>query len=893
MESTKEIKKTILYEEHLKLGGKMVEFADWLMPLYYSEGILKEHLQTRKYAGIFDVSHMGRIVIEGKNSLEYLQYVLTKNASAILDYESQYTIISDENGCAIDDAYLYHIFGEKYLLVVNASNKHKDLLHLNKHLYKFKDVKIIDKTEEISMLSLQGPKSKEILLKIIDHGYLPEPLRNKMSQAKTHGSEIIVARTGYTGEPLCFELFIDYNNCLKIWNELLNAGAFPIGLGARDSLRIEAELPLYGHELGKDLQGEDIPIFASSLSKFAVSFSDTKGDFIGKEALLNQFNELKKIQDRDFSDISILSKLIVPLEIIDTAIARSGDKVYHKEKHVGYITSGTVAPYWSDIIDENINISENNNSKRSICLALIDSKLREDTEVYISVREKMNRAFIMPYLLKSETPPFARPIIFKKYYEQKCNMAKEDIEIIDKKQLKKNVFSLLNESINNTLWRQKECINLIPSEQTPSKLVKLLSILDPMGRYAEHKKIQAFYDKEFFYYQGTDFINKIEELLSEQLITFLGCKNIEARPISGQMANTIVFSALIDFLNRSDKNNEPRRLSSVLNHHIISGGHLSAQPMGALKDFISIDPKTDKPAVVSFPVLAEDPFRIDLGLTFDIIEKYKPELIIFGKSMTIYKEPVKEIKEFIKDFKKNILIMYDMAHVFGLVGQYFQEPFKEGADIVTASTHKTFFGTQRGIIASNFVEDDLYYQLWKSINNRTFPGSTSNHHLGTLLGLLMACFEMNYFKEEYQRNVLNNSKILARALKSYGLNVAGNPNIGYTETHQVILNVGFLKGLDIAKKLEENNIIVNFQATPVEEGFTAAGALRLGVAEMSRFGMGEKEFKKIAYFMNEVINHDKNVKTEIKKLRENFLEMKFCFQSVDYQDFINEIYNLL
>ncbi|GAI02765.1 unnamed protein product, partial [marine sediment metagenome] len=299
---------------------------------------------------------------------------------------------------------------------------------------------------------------------------------------------------------------------------------------------------------------------------------------------------------------------------------------------------------------------------------------------------------------------------------------------------------------------------------------------------------------DVFYYQGTDFIAEVEELLEGELRDYLGCTEVETRLVSGQMANAAVFSTMVDYLNIADRKIEPRRIRRVLNHHIIKGGHLSAQPMGTLRDFVARDPKTERPAVVNFPVLAENPYKIDIAACREIIAEYKPELIILGKSVTLHREPVAQIRHFVDEISLDCIIMYDMAHVLGLVGPYFQEPFKEGADIVTGSTHKTFFGTQRGIIASDYQRDNLRWPLWEAVRRRAFPGSVSNHHLGTLLGLLMAAYEMNCFKAQYQKRVLSNAKALAQALKESGLDVAGDPNVGYTETHQVILNVGYGKG---------------------------------------------------------------------------------------------------
>ena len=234
---------------------------------------------------------------------------------------------------------------------------------------------------------------------------------------------------------------------------------------------------------------------------------------------------------------------------------------------------------------------------------------------------------------------------------------------------------------------------------------------------------------EVYYYQGTHFIQSIEEELAAEMKKFFGCKEIELRLLSGMMANTTVFSALIDYINEADRKSEPRRLRNVMNHHIGRGGHLSAQPMGALRNFVGIDPKTEKWAVTNFPVQPENPYQIDVPRAAELIHEQKPELIIFGKSMMIYKEPVREIAKAAAEIRPKPIIMYDSAHVTGLLGPDFQSPLDEGADILTGSTHKTFVGTQRGIIASNITEDSPCADLWEAINRRAFPGAVSNHHL--------------------------------------------------------------------------------------------------------------------------------------------------------------------
>jgi aminomethyltransferase len=455
------------------------------------------------------------------------------------------------------------------------------------------------------------------------------------------------------------------------------------------------------------------------------------------------------------------------------------------------------------------------------------------------------------------------------------------------------VRTLVERAAANTVWRQSECINLIPSEQSYSAMTRLLSILDPVGRYGEHKPVKAFKEADIFYYQGTDFISEVEGLLQSELRRYLECSEVETRVISGQMANVAVFSALVDYLNRADRKSEQRRIRKVMNNHIIKGGHLSAQPMGALRDFVMRDPTWEKPAVVNFPVSTDNPYKIDTTACRELMSAHRPELIILGKSMIIHREPVGEIRAAIDELELDCILMYDMAHVLGLVGPHFQKPFEEGADIVTGSTHKTFFGTQRGIVAADYTEADRHYEFWEAIQRRSFPGSLSNHHLGTLLGLLLAAYEMNHFKDAYQKAVISNAKAFAAALNDCGLDVAGDPAVSYTETHQVVLNVGYAKGPDIARRLEENHIILNFQAAPDEEGFTASGSLRTGVQEMTRFGMGPSDFGELAQLMADAILKGREVRDAVRKLRGRFLQMQYCFCGAEFEDLIQQLHKLI
>ena len=880
------IKRTVFHDRHVALGAKMVKFGGWEMPLQYPAGIINEHLTTRREAGLFDVSHMGRFIIRGAGALKFLQYVLSNNAEAldIRETGAQYTLIPNETGGAVDDAYLYCFVEGEYLLVVNAANREKDWKHLQTFLKDFSDVEVIDRTEEIVMLALQGPLSRKIMEEIITSGLLPEPIRNAVNTVKIENAEVKIARTGYTGEPLCFELFTGRDNGLMLWDLLLAKGATPTGLGARDTLRLEAGLPLYGHELGQDNDGKEIPILACPFTKFAVSFSDHKGDFIGRRALTRQFKALSKIISRDYSLISDLPRRIKPVAVAGRGIAREGAKVFKDGTHVGYVTSGTMIPFWVPEGDGLFSAQTDQHQLRSICLTYIDSSIIEDGKVTIEIRGKTVNAVVVPFHLRSDAPPYARPIVFD-HQIPSLELPPED--------MKTRVHRLLQKTLENTHWRQQDCINLIPSEMTISPMVRLLSVMDPAFRYAEHRESKAFYDTDIFYYQGTEFIGEVELLLEEEMRMFLGSNEVETRLVSGQMANMAVFSAMLDYINRADRKCEPRRISCVMNNHISKGGHLSAQPMGALRDFVARDPRTERPAVVNFPMLTENPYKTDVPATLKLIDEYRPELIIFGKSMVLHKEPVSRIRQFLNSQGLAAVVMYDMAHVLGLIGPHFQQPFEEGADLVTGSTHKTYFGTQRGAVACCFNEQEERYELWEALRRRAFPGSVSNHHLGTLLGLLMATYEMNHFKDEYQSRVIANAKAFGRALNDCGLKVAGDPAIDFTETHQVVVNVGYSCGPEIARRLEASNIICNYQAGPDEEGFTASGALRMGVSEMTRFGMLEEDFRALAPLIRDVVVNDADIIDQIKMLRKPFCKLQFCFRENEYAELLQKLHKLL
>jgi glycine/serine hydroxymethyltransferase len=452
--------------------------------------------------------------------------------------------------------------------------------------------------------------------------------------------------------------------------------------------------------------------------------------------------------------------------------------------------------------------------------------------------------------------------------------------------LEQNLSELANKVANNNIWRQRKCFNLIPSENTPSLLVKLCEISDPSGRYAEHKTALkreveslsgtgALKGDQVYYYQGADFIYDVEQRLKSEFADFIGGANVETRPVSGQMANEIVFKGLVKFLSSRPQGfpslSPTGRLACVMNNDLNYGGHLSAQPYGALFNFAE-----DK--IINFPTDQKNPYRMDAEKIVLLISEHRPALIVFGKSMFLHPEPVRQVRAFLQTIPGYFpLVMYDAAHVLGILGSFFQDPLGEGADVVTGSTHKTFFGPQRGIIASNLPADSPLRKMWNEIVARTFPGSTSNHHLGTQLAMLAATIEMNAFKNVYQKQVLANARAFAKACAARGIPVEGGESEGYTHTHQVIIRVtayGDAKG--IASRLEANNIITNYQALPGDETFYRPSGIRMGVQEMTRFGMKENDFDELARCIADIVLRNRNTALEVAEFRRRFGKMEYC-----------------
>lgn len=406
------LKKTVLYNAHLAANATMVDFGGWDMPVQYPEGIIAEHLFTRRYASMFDVSHMGRLLIEGPERLAFLQYALTSNAAELTLNRAQYCILSDEEGSAIDDAYLYIFDEDSFLLVVNASNLEKDFAHLQ-NLIKGFDCTLTDISPKTASIALQGPDSDKILAQLTG-GFVPEGKRNTLATTTLDGRKAWIGKTGYTGEIYGYEFFISADDAVALWDKMLELGVKPAGLGARDTLRLEAGLPLYGHEFGVDADGQKMPIYAVPLAKFAVSFDEAKGDFVGKAALAKQAEAVAAFKDKDFSKLELLPKKIQAITLTDRGVIRAGMPVYFEGAQVGWTTSGTVVPYYNITDDGEKTILGEETEKRSIGLCYIESQIPVGATVEVDVRGRRLAAAIVSRHMKANMAPYVRPVIYGK-----------------------------------------------------------------------------------------------------------------------------------------------------------------------------------------------------------------------------------------------------------------------------------------------------------------------------------------------------------------------------------------------------------------------------------------------------------------------------------------------
>ncbi|MEA3355173.1 MAG: glycine cleavage system aminomethyltransferase GcvT [Patescibacteria group bacterium] len=357
------IKQTPLAKVHRKLGARMVDFGGWDMPVFYTN-VIEEHKITRKKAGLFDICHMGEIKITGPKSKELVQMVVTKNIEKMPIGKIYLAVMCNQKGGIIDDLTIYKIAENDYLFVTNAGTKNKDYAHILKTKKKLgltnTQVKVKDISKQTAKLDIQGPKSK-LILKQLTKVNLDSLKFYTFKQGKLLNTDAIISRSGYTGE-LGYELYFEAKSAKKIWNNFLKAGEKygiqPIGLGARDTLRLECGMNLYGHEINEKIN----PLIARY--RWVVDFDK---NFVGKKAL-------SKIKEKG------LSKQLVGFEMIGAGIARHNYSIIKNNNKIGYVTSGTYSPTLG----------------KPIGLGYVSKKFQKPgTEIEIEIRNNKTKAKII------------------------------------------------------------------------------------------------------------------------------------------------------------------------------------------------------------------------------------------------------------------------------------------------------------------------------------------------------------------------------------------------------------------------------------------------------------------------------------------------------------------
>ena len=349
---------TAIHDWHVEAGGRMVDFAGWQMPIQYTS-IVDEHNAVRRKCGLFDIAHMGRIWFDGPDAVKFLDHLLTNHVEKMKTGMVRYSLVCRDDGGILDDVLIYR-FEDRVMLVVNASNREKILQWIDQHKANF-EVDIDDQTRQTFMLALQGPNAEKILSQHIDVdlsglGYY------KVSESVAFGESGIVSRTGYTGED-GFELIVDNSVGQQVWEQLLKAGAneglVPCGLGCRDTLRLEAAMPLYGHEMDETVD----PVQAGLM--FGVKLS--KDDFVGKSIIADNANTENSVKR-------------VGVELSGRRIAREGALLVNNDQQVGHVTSGTFSP----------------TLQKSIAMGYIESELSTPgTEIEVDIRGKREPATVV------------------------------------------------------------------------------------------------------------------------------------------------------------------------------------------------------------------------------------------------------------------------------------------------------------------------------------------------------------------------------------------------------------------------------------------------------------------------------------------------------------------
>lgn len=426
------------------------------------------------------------------------------------------------------------------------------------------------------------------------------------------------------------------------------------------------------------------------------------------------------------------------------------------------------------------------------------------------------------------------------------------------------------EEIRNILIEHNELfsksIPLIASENITSPAVDEACNSDFSHRYAEGWVGQRVY-------AGCKYIDLVEDICMELAKEYFKCVHADVRPISGVVANLAMYNAF------TSENN-----GKMLIMPIPKGGHISHAPKFT-KSGMAIygTAGTVRGLEIGYMAFNNDEMNIDPDATAKIIREFKPELILFGGSVFLFPHPVRELSEVAKDVGANV--GYDAAHVAGLIGSgYFQDPLREGADVMTLSTHKTLPGPQHGTLLSD--REDLIETLKPNV----FPALLSNHHLHNVAGLAVTYAEMLEFGKDYHKKVIDNAKALGQALYERGINVLMEHK-NFTESHQIVVDItNFEKtiglGGDIERLVEEANIIINRNLLPwdITQGrhYMNPGGLRLGTSEITRLGMGRSEMVDIAEFFKELLINKKDpqkVKQDVAEFKKDFQEIKYCFQT--------------
>ncbi len=415
--------------------------------------------------------------------------------------------------------------------------------------------------------------------------------------------------------------------------------------------------------------------------------------------------------------------------------------------------------------------------------------------------------------------------------------------------MKEELARIVDIVASHDLWRH-QTINLIASENVMSPLAESLYINDMMHRYAEGKPRKR-------YYQGTKYIDEVEIIATELMKKLFETEYAEVRPISGTTANGTVFYVLGGCGKKA------------LIPPVQAGSHVSHTKFGILGalGIEQIEMPYDK-----------ETLNIDVDKAIKMIEEVKPAFVVLGGSMYPFPHPVKEIAE--AAHSVGAKVVYDAAHVLGLIaGKALEHPIKEGADVITASTHKTFPGPQGGVILTN--DKDLY----KKASRVVFPVFVSNHHAHRLPSLAVTAVEMMEFGEEYASQVVKNAKALAEELHSLGVKVLGE-HLGFTRTHQVVIDVSDRGGAaKPVQDMEEAYIIANKNLLPWDppDAIANPSGIRLGVQEMTRWGMKEDEMREIAKLIARVLNGEEpaKVREDVIELRKRFVEVHYGYKLED------------